>query len=232
MTAGSVTRPFLSRVRIAAMSATAFALVVLAGCGGGGGDPSAAAVTPTPPPTSTNKAPTLAGTPSGSVLVGTAYLFQPLASDADNDPLTYDISGRPAWTSFSTTTGRLSGTPTAGDVGTYSNIVITVSDASTQVSLPAFSVTVVATATGSATLSWTPPTQNTDASPLADLTGYRVYWGMSQSNLTNSVRLNNPGLTSYVVDQLTPATWYFATTALNSQGVESSLSNIASKVVL
>jgi hypothetical protein len=59
-----------------------------------------------------------------------------------------------------------------------------------------------------------------------------VYWGTSQNNLSNVVTLNNPGLSSYVVDQLTPATWYFALTALNSAGSESSQSNIASKQVL
>ena len=164
-------------------------------------------------------------------MVGTPYSFQPTASDPDGNPLTFSISGQPAWASFSSTTGRLSGTPAAADVGTYSNIVISVSDGSTQVALPAFSITVVATSTGSATLSWTPPTQNTDGTALTDLAGYRVYWGTVQNNLANSVTLSNPGLTSYVVDQLTPATWYFATSALNSKGVESSRSNVASKVI-
>ena len=113
----------------------------------------------------------------------------------------------------------------------YPNIVISVSDGTAQVALAAFSISVVATATGSALLSWNPPTQNADGSALTDLAGYRVYWGLTQNNLASSVTLGNPGLTSYVIDQLTPATWYFATTALNSQGVESGLSNIASKVV-
>jgi hypothetical protein len=229
MTAGlPVTRPFSSRVRVAAILSAAFVAVVLAGCGDSGGQSTA---TVTPSPSSTNKAPTIIGTAPGQVLAGVAYAFQPSAADADNDTLSYGISGQPPWASFSTTTGRLSGTPTAADVGTYSNIVITVSDGTAQVALPAFTVTVVATATGSATLSWTPPTQNTDGSALTDLAGYRVYWGTSQGNLASSVTLNNPGLTSYVIDQLTPGTWYFTATALNSVGVESNQSNIASKVV-
>ncbi|HVY66824.1 MAG TPA: fibronectin type III domain-containing protein, partial [Gammaproteobacteria bacterium] len=126
-------------------------------------------------------------------------------------------------------TGLLSGTPAAGDVGTTSNIVITVSDGTTQTSLAAFSVTVVAVATGSATLSWTPPTQNTDGSPL-DLAGYRVYWGTNRNNLSNSAAVDK-GLATYVVMDLTPATWYFAVTALSSSGVESSRSNVASKTL-
>jgi hypothetical protein len=59
-----------------------------------------------------------------------------------------------------------------------------------------------------------------------------VYWGTSQGNYPNSVLLSNAGLTSYVVDQLTPATWYFAMTAVNASGIESQLSNMASKQVL
>jgi hypothetical protein len=164
-------------------------------------------------------------------MVGVAYSFQPSATDADNNTLTFSISGKPAWATFSTTTGLLSGTPGAGDVGTTSNIVISVSDGTVQTSLAAFSVTVVAVATGSATLSWTPPTQNTDGTTLT-LSGYTIYWGTSQNNLSNSVTVNNPGLASYVVTSLTPATWYFAVTARNQSGVESSRSNVASKVVL
>ena len=46
-------------------------------------------------------------------------------------------------------TGSLSGTPTTTDVGTYSNISISVSDGTVSASLPAFSIAVVAPQTGS-----------------------------------------------------------------------------------
>jgi hypothetical protein len=180
----------------------------------------------------TNRAPTISGAPLTSVLTANAYEFDPAASDEDGDVLTFRIMGRPSWATFATATGRLTGTPTAADLGTYSNIVISVTDGAADATLAPFSVTVVATATGSATLSWTPPTQNADGSLLANLGGYRIYWGTAQGNFANSVTVNNPGLTSYVVDQLTPATWYFATTAVNSAGLESGRSNIVSKTVL
>ena len=67
---------------------------------------------------------------------------------------------------------------------------------------------------------------------MTNLAGYRVYWGTTQGNYPNSVTVNNPGLSSYVVDQLTPATWYFVVTAVNSSGVESAHSNIATKTVM
>ena len=104
--------------------------------------------------------PRISGTPATTVAVGQAYSFQPTASDADNDPLTFSIQSRPAWASFSTTTGRLSGTPTAANVGTTSGIVIRVSDGSSTRSLPSFSITVTAPNVAP-TISGTPATSVT-----------------------------------------------------------------------
>jgi hypothetical protein len=178
-----------------------------------------------------NRAPVISGTPTTSVMQGTAYSFQPTASDADGDPLTFAITNAPSWATFSTTTGRLSGTPSASNVGTSSNISIRVSDGKTTTSLATFSITVLAVASGSATLSWTPPTTNTDGSPLTNLAGYRVYWGTTAGTYPNSVTLSNAGLTSYVVSSLAPGTYHFAVAALNSAGAESAKSNSGSKTI-
>jgi hypothetical protein len=61
----------------------------------------------------------------------------------------------PAWASFDTTTGRLTGTPAGTNVGTYSNIVISVSDGPSSASLAPFSITV--TSPDVATISGQPP---------------------------------------------------------------------------
>ena len=87
-------------------------------------------------------------------------------------------------------------------------------------------------ATGSATLTWTPPTQNSDGTPLTNLAGYKVYWGPTAGSYPNSVTVNNPGLTSYVVDNLVPGTYFFAAKAFNSAGTESEFSNAATKTIL
>src|SRR6185295_12827691 len=131
---------------------------------------------------------------------------------------------KPPWASFSTSTGRLSGTPAAADVGSYSNIVISVSDGSASASLPAFAISVTQVANGSATITWTPPTQNTDGSSLTNLAGYRLYYGTNSSSLTQTVQIANAGASSYVVEDLSPATWFFAVKAYNSSGAESDLS--------
>jgi hypothetical protein len=178
-----------------------------------------------------NRAPVISGTPATSVMVGTAYSFQPTASDPDGNTLTFSVTNLPSWATFSTTTGRLQGTPTASHVGTYSNIVIRVSDGTASAALPAFSIAVTAVAAGSATLSWTPPTTNTNGSPLTNLAGYRVHWGTTAGSYPNKVTVNNPGLTSYVVSNLVPGTYYFVVTALSSTGAESQFSNAASKTI-
>ena len=208
--------------------------LALAGCGG---DEEEAAVVqppppPPPPPPPGNQAPTIAGTPATTVMQGNAYSFTPTAADPDaNTTLTFSVANLPGWAAFNTSTGRVSGTPSAANVGTYNNITITVSDGTANASLAPFSIQVVAVATGSATLSWNPPTQNTDGSPLANLSGYKVYWGTSQGNYTNSVTIG-ANLSTYVVEPLTPATYFFAVTALSSVGAESTYSNSASKQVL
>ena len=132
---------------------------------------------------------------------------------------------------FNTKSGKLSGSPGPGDVGTYRNIQVAVSDGSTVVYMPSFSVDVTQTGTGSATISWTAPTQNTDGSALTDLAAYKIYYGVNKDDYTNQVRINNPGITTYVVDNLTPATYFFVSTSINSNGVESEFSNVARKTV-
>lgn len=108
-----------------------------------------------------NRAPTISGTPDASVMAGTAYSFRPTAADPDGQRLTFSISNRPAWATFSSTTGRLSGTPTSSHIGTTANVVITVSDGTHSAALPPFSITVTAQANRAPTVSGTPGTKAT-----------------------------------------------------------------------
>jgi hypothetical protein len=105
---------------------------------------------------SSNRAPTISGTPAPAVTAGSAYLFQPSASDPDGQAITYSIRNKPSWAGFSTATGRLSGTPTSAHAGTTSGIVITASDGSLSASLPAFSITVNAAGNRAPTVSGVP----------------------------------------------------------------------------
>lgn len=185
-----------------------------------------------PPPVSTNRAPTISGAPAGSIATGQTYSFQPTASDPDGQTLTFSVTGLPPWASFNTATGRLTGTPSSAQTGTFAGIRITVTDGSASASLPAFSIIVSASQTGSATLRWTPPTQNEDGTPIVNLSGYRVYYGTSTSNLNQVITISGASITSARIENLSPATWYFALKAYNSANVESSFSNIASKTII
>jgi predicted phage tail protein len=75
------------------------------------------------------------------------------------------------------------------------------------------------------TLNWTPPTQNIDGTPLTNLAGYDIHYGTQSHAYTQSIRVSNPGIATYVVDNLTPGTYYFTVTAVNSQGAQSPLSS-------
>lgn len=83
---------------------------------------------------------------------------------------------------------------------------------------------------GAACLSWTPPTQNTDGTPLTDLAGYRIVYGTSATTLTQVVQVANAGITAYNLTGLTPATYFFAVRAYTPTA-ESANSNVVSKTI-
>ena len=178
-----------------------------------------------------NNPPTISGTPPPAVTVGESYSFTPVASDPDGDQLTFSIQNQPSWASFDPSTGRLSGMATLGTEGIYSNIRISVSDGTTSTPLPQFAVNVTLVSLGQATLSWNPPTQNDDGSSLTDLAAYRIYYGTSAGVYPNQIYIDNPGITTYVVENLPPSTYYFVSTAINASGIESGFSNVATKTI-
>jgi hypothetical protein len=190
-------------------------------------EPPPADATPAP----TNGAPTIAGSPPTDARPGVLYSFTPRATDPEGDALTFSVANKPAWLTFDAATGAIRGTPRASDIGAYSGIVISVSDGKADTRLPAFTVTIVQVANGSATILWTPPTQNADGSSLNDLAGYLVEYGTDASALSESVRLTNPGLSSYMLSDLLPGKWYFAVKSFNRAGAESAISNLANKTI-
>ena len=183
-------------------------------------------ITVTPAP---NQAPTISGSPGTTVATGANYTFTPAASDPDGDALAFSISGKPSWASFSTSTGALTGTAQAG---TYSNIVISVSDGNSTRSLPAFTVTVNAVSTGQAALTWAAPTENADGSSLTDLAGYRIYHGTTADTFGEIIEITGSNSTSYTFTQLAKGTHYFAIASFNSSGTESEKSVVGSKTIL
>ncbi len=169
-----------------------------------------------------NRPPVISGTPGTSVTAGQAYSFQPTASDPDGQTLAFSIANKPSWATFSTTTGRLSGTPSAANAGNYPGIVISVSDGTATVSLAAFAIAVTAATPGTAELTWTVPTKNEDGSTLTGLAGYRIRYGTSPGSLSQLVDVAGAAITSASIEGLSAGTWYFTIASYTTGGAESS----------
>ena len=97
--------------------------------------------------------------------------------------------------------------------------------------MPAFAIAVTQNANGSATLSWAAPTQNTNGTPLTNLAGYRIYYGTSQTAMTQSVQIPNSGIATYVISNLSPGTWYFSIRDYTSANVESDASAVVTTAI-
>jgi hypothetical protein len=227
-------------LRLIRVLAPVLASLTLVGCGGGDGD----TVNPVTGATTADEtgAPataTISGTPSTSVTVGTNYSFTPTAGDSDGGALKFSIANAPAWAKFNAATGQLSGSPTVTQTGTTMNIVITAADGSATAALPAFSITVTGTAastpsgSGTATVKWIAPTENSNGTALTNLAGYTVYYGTNASTLSEgtSIQVSNPATLSYTVTGLGSGTWYFAVASYTSTGQISSLSSVSSKTI-
>jgi hypothetical protein len=173
-----------------------------------------------------NTPPVISGSPAGSVQADAGYLFQPTAADADGNLLAFSIANKPGWASFSDTTGRLGGTPGDGDVGrTFNNIVIAVTDGLDTASLPAFSIRVdaVPVSTGGFTLNWTAPVARADGTPLslAEIDGYRIYYGSSPGSYPNSMDVTDGSAGSAMVTDVPAGDYRVVMTTYDDAGRES-----------
>lgn len=84
---------------------------------------------------------------------------------------------------------------------------------------------------GSATLYWQPPTTRTDGTPLTNLDGYRIRYGTAVGSYPNMIDITNEGLTSAVISNLPPATYYFVLSAYDAAGAESANAGPVSKII-
>jgi hypothetical protein len=215
------------------------AVALMHGCGGGGSSESAGTATgddaPAPSAGNTaasNRAPTINQVGDEYARVGETYSFEPIAGDADGDPLMFTATNLPPWASIDPRTGRITGTPGPDDMGVYESISIVVADAARRAETSPFSITVVGDAgTGVATLRWEAPPSKMDGSPLDDLAGYRILYGRSPDDLDNSVLINDPAITSYEFTTLGKGLWYFSVVAVNSGGLEGPPTVITTKSI-
>ena len=90
-------------------------------------------------------------------------------------------------------------------------------------------ITREAATTASVTWSWEAPTEREDGTPLTDLSGYKILYGRMSETYDYEIEIENPGIVSYVVEDLASGTWYFVARAYDSSGLESEFSNEVSK---
>jgi len=82
---------------------------------------------------------------------------------------------------------------------------------------------------GTVTLNWDAPLTNTDDTPLNDLTGHRIRYGLISGVYSTSLDI---GLaTTYTISNLSRGkNYYFVVSSINSSGEESDLSNEVAKI--
>jgi Fibronectin type III domain len=122
-------------------------------------------------------------------------------------------------TSSSSSSGSTSSSGSSSSSGTATG-----SSGSTSGTLPTAPASSVA-------INWTPPTENVDGTPLTNLAGYDIHYGTASGKYTQTISVSNAGIATYVVQDLTPGTYYFAIAAVNADGTESPLSSEVSATV-
>lgn len=87
------------------------------------------------------------------------------------------------------------------------------------------------TTTGSAVLTWVPPTKNTDGSNLTNLAAYDVSYGTSCATLSEVKAVPAPS-SGTTITPLAVGSWCFGVKARTTTGQQSALSNTATKTIV
>ncbi len=212
------------------LSITALPLLIMLSACGGGSDKVAKISPDNDTVAVSDAAPAVTITsPSSGLEVGAqnSISLSAIAEDAEDG----DISSNVQWQSdIDGNLGTGANISVQLSVGTHT-ITATIADSKDQSAETAISIQ-VNNLSGMATISWNPPTRNTDNSDLQDLAGFKIYVGESAEALQSVKTIDDPSAYSTLVEELKPnTTYYFAVTAINSHGIESDYSNIATKDV-
>jgi hypothetical protein len=204
------------------------ALAALAACGGGGSGGGAVAGDPT----STSGVSLAIMQPTSAGQMETPDLSVTLAGTADSNTGIVSVE----WVNDRGGEGTASGTTSWStdnlplEMGN-NKFTVTAKDSFGDSAARTIVVKRETNGTGSLTLSWQPPVTREDGTPLTNLAGYYIYYGRLSGIYDFEIRIDNPGVTTYVVENLDPGTWYLVLSSYDSDGVESEYSNEVSKEV-
>ncbi|MFL6550861.1 MAG: hypothetical protein ACJ8OJ_19380 [Povalibacter sp.] len=191
------------KIRTGFVAMTVLMIATLSGCGGGGGGGKSPVASSTPTPTVTpTPAPT---TPSP---------FDPVPAPTTPEPVKEPASPSPA---------PAAPTPAAPAPAAPTPAAPTP---------PAPAPTPTPLAKNGNTLNWTAPTQNADGTSASSLAGFTIVYGPSKTMLHESIRVENPSISSYVMERLPAGTYYIGVKAFTLEGSESDVSNVVKMVVM
>ena len=146
--------------------------------------------------------------------------------DSNISPVTPTLT----WSSNGVTSCTASSSPTdpkwSGTVATSGSLAVGPITTTTVYTLTCSSITDT-----NATFSWSPPTTNTDGTPLTDLAGFKLYSGANGVG-TLVTTITSPSATSYQLTGLAVGNYSWYLTAYNSSNIESGPSNNATKSIV
>jgi hypothetical protein len=122
-------------------------------------------------------------------------------------------------------TRAISGTTTVGPIAADTTYSLACSGNGNNV------VAMTTVAVRQAVLSWTRPTKNVDGSTATNLSGYRVHYGTTSRNYTQTIAVSGAATLQQAVALSSPGTWYFSVTAVDTAGAESAYSGEVSKAI-
>jgi Calx-beta domain len=170
------------------------------------------------------------GSATGSTTVGYTTVNGTATSGADYTA----TSGTVTWNDGESGAKTVTVPVMSAAAGKNFSFALTSIDGQASFGTPAAATVAVGAAgssSGTVTLSWAAPTENTNGSALTNLAGYDIYYGTSPSALTQKVTINSVAVLSYVISDLSSGTWYFEVKSVNTLGVQSVPSNPVSTSV-
>jgi hypothetical protein len=72
---------------------------------------------------------------------------------------------------------------------------------------------------------------NVDGSASTNIVSYRIFYGTTATNLTETVQVSGGTSTSAIISGLPAGTYYFSAVAVNSSGEVSDRTNVVSRTV-
>ena len=133
-------------------------------------------------------------------------------------------------TSYRFSTSITAGTSYAVSIGIQpAGLRCTIANASGISSIDVNNADITCVPLTSASVYWTMPTQNTDGTPLTDLTGYILYYGTDPTlNVKASKFIPAPNLSTTVNTLAVGSTYYFAVASVSASGGVGPMSNTVS----